>query len=60
MSDKEVPAESAGGGDSLVEQAGETTAADMVSGPQDTKPVGTDTMVKVGDATGGEKKGGRQ
>ena len=58
MSDKESRAEGAGGGGSLTEQAGETTAADMVSGPEDTRPVGADTMVKVGDAAGGEKKGG--
>jgi hypothetical protein len=32
-----------------VETAGETTAADMISGPTDTRPVGADTMVKVAD-----------
>jgi hypothetical protein len=33
-----------------VEDAGETTAAGMISGPTDTKPVGADTMIKVSDA----------
>lgn len=47
MSDKEEQAEAAGGGGSLTEEAGETTAADMVRGPEDTRPVGADTMVKV-------------
>jgi hypothetical protein len=32
-----------------VESAGETTAADTISGPTETKPVGADTMVKVAD-----------
>lgn len=31
-----------------VEAAGETTAADMISGPHETRPVGAETMVKVG------------
>lgn len=35
-----------GGGD-LVEEAGETTAADMVEGPADTRPVGEGTKAKV-------------
>ena len=30
-----------------VESAGETTAADTISGPADEKPVGEDTEVKV-------------
>jgi len=30
-----------------VESAGETTAADTVSGPADEKPVGRDTQVEV-------------
>jgi hypothetical protein len=30
-----------------VETAGETTAADMISGPTNAKPVGADTLVKV-------------
>ncbi|MDX6694933.1 MAG: hypothetical protein QOF02_2536 [Blastocatellia bacterium] len=30
-----------------VESAGETTAADTISGPTETKPVGADTLVKV-------------
>ena len=33
-----------------VEDAGETTAAGMITGPTDTKPVGADTMIKVPDA----------
>ena len=32
-----------------VEDAGETTAAGMITGPTDTKPVGADTMIKVSD-----------
>ncbi|HEX8920117.1 MAG TPA: hypothetical protein VF766_01485 [Pyrinomonadaceae bacterium] len=32
-----------------VEDAGETTAAGMIHGPVDTKPVGADTMLKVSD-----------
>jgi hypothetical protein len=32
-----------------VEEAGETTAAGMINGPTDTKPVGADTMIKVSD-----------
>lgn len=34
-----------------VEDAGETTAAGMITGPADTKPVGADTMIKVSDAS---------
>ncbi|HEX8710057.1 MAG TPA: hypothetical protein VF723_17580 [Pyrinomonadaceae bacterium] len=30
-----------------VETAGETTAADAISGPQDTTPVGHDTLAKL-------------
>ena len=30
-----------------VESAGETVAADAVSGPDDTRPVGTDTLARV-------------
>jgi hypothetical protein len=33
-----------------VEMAGETVAADAISGPTHDKPVGADTMVKVADA----------
>jgi hypothetical protein len=33
--------------DSLTEEAGETTAADMVRGPEDKRPVGAGTRVKV-------------
>jgi hypothetical protein len=32
-----------------VETAGETTAAAAISGPDNPKPVGADTMVKVSD-----------
>lgn len=34
-----------------VEDAGETTAADTIKGPVDTRPVGADTMLEVSDAT---------
>ena len=39
------------GGDvgDVVETAGETTAASLISGPTDTKPVGADTLAKVDD-----------
>jgi hypothetical protein len=60
MSGKESLAESAGDEDSLTDQAGETTAADMVSGPADTSPVGADTMVKVGAPSDGGEEGGRE
>lgn len=36
-----------GGGPGDVEAAGETTAADMISGEPDTRPVGADTLVRV-------------
>ena len=39
-----------------VETAGETTAAAMISGPPDTKPVGADTMAKVGGISEHEEK----
>lgn len=39
-----------------VESAGETTAADTVSGPPDTAPVGAETMVKVSDSPAGEPR----
>ena len=58
MSEQESRAEEANGGSSLTEEAGETTAADMVRGPEDTRPVGADTMVKVGEPAGGAMKGG--
>jgi hypothetical protein len=41
-------ADSAKGDVGDVEAAGETTAAATISGPADTKPVGADTMAKVG------------
>lgn len=39
-----------------VETAGETTAAATISGPPDTKPVGADTMAKVGGISEYEEK----
>lgn len=60
MSDKESREQEAGGGSSLTEEAGETTAADMVSGPEDTRPVGADTMVKVGEPAAGAGKGDKE
>jgi hypothetical protein len=59
VSDEDSPAEEAGAGASLTEEAGETTAADMVSGPANTRPVGEGTMVKVGEASDSEKEGGQ-
>jgi len=41
-----------------VETAGETVAADTISGPTDTTPVGADTLAKVddkSDSEGGDK-----
>lgn len=41
--------------DDPIETAGETTAASLVSGPADTRPVGTGTLVEVeGDPAPGE------
>jgi hypothetical protein len=34
-----------------VEDAGETTAADTITGPVETRPVGSDTMLKVSAET---------
>lgn len=39
-----------------VEDAGETTAADTINGPVDTRPVGADTMVKVSDKRDSETR----
>jgi len=36
----------------VVETAGETTAASLISGPTDTRPVGADTLAKVDDTHG--------
>jgi hypothetical protein len=33
----------------VVEMAGETTAASLISGPTDTRPAGADTLAKVDD-----------
>ena len=38
-----------------LEEAGETTAADTITGPVDTRPVGADTMLKVSDASNQKK-----
>ena len=58
MSDNQSQEESAGGAGSPVEQAGETTAAGMVRGPENSKPVGADTLVQVGDTSTEDEKGG--
>ena len=47
MSDEKKQPEEAGGGGDLTEEAGETTAADTVKGPEDTRPVGEGTRVGV-------------
>ena len=39
-----------------VEDAGETTAADTIDGPVNTKPVGADTMLKVSDTKDSETR----
>ena len=41
-----------------VETAGETTAADAVSGPSHTKPVGAGTSVGVADSSDSSRHGG--
>jgi hypothetical protein len=50
VNDDEAQADSTKDDVGDVETAGETTAADTISGPPDTTPVGADTMVKVADA----------
>jgi hypothetical protein len=46
-----APRATEAGGVGDVETAGETTAADTISGPADTRPVGADTTADVaGDA----------
>jgi hypothetical protein len=45
--EKSRPKEAGSRTDSLTEEAGETTAADMVEGPADTRPVGEGTTAKV-------------
>lgn len=40
-------ADATDGGEGDVEAAGETTAASAITGPDDTRPVGADTLVKV-------------
>lgn len=47
MGDEKRDPEDADVRDSLTEEAGETTAADMVKGPEDTRPVGQGTRAKV-------------
>jgi len=49
LSDEKSQPEETGDGDDLVEEAGETTAADMVRGPADTRPVGEGTTAEVAD-----------
>jgi hypothetical protein len=49
--EKTRAAEGVAAADDLTEAAGETTAADMVSGPADTRPVGTGTEVEVEGAS---------
>lgn len=56
MSREEGRTQGAGGEASPTEEAGETTAADMVSGPVDTRPVGADTTAKVADGPKDEKE----
>lgn len=58
MTDEESRGEDTGREGSLTEQAGETTAADMVSGPEDTRPVGADTEVEVGGPSDAAEKEG--
>jgi hypothetical protein len=41
-----------------VEAAGETTAADTINGPSETRPVGADTMVKVAGTPDTNRPGG--
>jgi hypothetical protein len=40
-----------------VETAGETVAADTITGPTDTTPVGADTLAKVNDKSDSEESG---
>lgn len=47
MSEEELKAHEAGEGVGSPEEAGETTAADMLSVPKDTRPVGAGTLAKV-------------
>ena len=49
MVEEKTRAEEETGGDDPIETAGETTAASLVGGPADTRPVGTGTMVDVAD-----------
>lgn len=52
-------AEEAADTDDPVEAAGETTAANLIGGPADTRPVGTGTLVEVeGDPAPGESAEG--
>ena len=47
MSEEELRPREGGEEVGSPEDAGETTAADMVSGPKDTRPVGAGTLAKV-------------
>ncbi|HYH87265.1 MAG TPA: hypothetical protein VEX60_17570 [Pyrinomonadaceae bacterium] len=62
--DGERPTSRTPGDTDSVEAAGETVAADTVSGPADTRPVGSGTLARVDDASegdaGGGKKGGKK
>lgn len=40
-----------------VETAGETVAVSMIGGPADTRPVGADTLARVGDANEDDASG---
>jgi hypothetical protein len=42
-----------------IEEAGETTAADTITGPINPKPVGADTMLKVSGEPGGKGRATR-
>lgn len=55
MSEDETAVDARDGYVGDVETAGETTAAVAITGPENPKPVGADTMVKVADATEPEK-----
>lgn len=58
MRDKGSQAGDVRGRDSLTERAAETTAAEMVSGPEETQPVGAGTAAKAAGGRDGVKRGG--
>jgi len=47
LNDEKSQTKDAGAAGGPVEEAGETTAADMIEGPEDTRPVGEGTTAKV-------------